>query len=82
MRKSLRNCRTGNQSPNHESTKGDNCVGLACTMYGYIDLNKKYDNYTTDIDCQDPTTGLLYQIRGKRYNHTNGRWDSGPLERE
>lgn len=82
MRKSLRNCRTRNQNPNHESTKGDRCIDLACELYGYIDLNKRYDNYTTEIDCQDPITGLLYQIRGKRYNPINRRWDSGNLENE
>lgn len=82
MRKSLRNCRTGNQNPNHESSKGDDCIELSCIMYGYVDLNKKYDNYTTGVDCQDPVTELLYQIRGKRYNNMNGRWDSGSLGRE
>ena len=80
-KKLVRNCRTGNQYPNHTSTKGDNCIELSCIMYGYVDLNKKYDNYTTDIDCQDPETGLLYQIRGTRYSSTDGRWDS-PLERD
>lgn len=63
--KSMSNCRTGSQNPNHSCTKGEQDVELACRLYGYIDLNKKYDNHGTEIDCLDEKTGLYHQIRGR-----------------
>lgn len=78
-RKSVANCRTDNENQDHSSTKGNEDIELACKLYGYIDLNKKYNNHITPVDCQDPITGLLYQIRGKtlgiisRYTTVSGK---------
>lgn len=80
--KKLRNCRTGNQDPSRECTKGDRTIDLACELYGYVDLNKKYDNYDTEIDCQDEKTGLLYQIQGRQYNQKYGWWCFTHFDRE
>lgn len=80
--KLMADCRTGNRDPDDESTKGDRTIDLACELYGYVDLNKKYDNYTTEIDCQDPVTKMLYQIRGKIYSSKYGVWVIGTLEGE
>lgn len=80
--KSIANCRTNNENPNHPSTKGNKYVHLACILYGYIDLNKKYDNYKSPIDCQDPMTGLLYQIQGRCYNSEDRDWNFASLEYE
>ena len=79
---SIKNCRTNNQNPNHEATKGDNTIELACILYGWEDLNKKYDNYTTSIDCYDPKTGLYHQIQGRCYSMEYGRWPFGNLKNE
>lgn len=80
--RSVASRRTGNLRTDLGHDMGDKIQELACNMYGYVDLNKKYDNYTTSIDCQDPTTKILYQIRGRRYNSKYGRWDMGHLEGE
>lgn len=47
--------------------KGGKYIELACKMYGWEDLNKKNDNYSTGtpIDCFDSKTGLYHQIRGR-----------------
>jgi len=94
IQKALRNCRTGNQDPKHESTKGDIDVDIICELYDYENLNKIYDNYTTEIDCRDKKTGELYQIEGRSLGilnthitsngeerHSEG-WGFAPLERE
>lgn len=80
--KSIANIRTNNQNPNHNNTKGDNCQELACKLYGWEDLNKKNDNYTTGtpIDCYDPMTGLYHQIRGRSYNSMYRCWNFATLE--
>jgi len=83
MMKTMANCRTGNEDPSHTSTKGNKDVELACKLYGYINLNEIYDNCKTPIDCQDPITGLLYQIQGRCYDRIRGYWGSfGDLEGE
>lgn len=64
MTKSLANCRTRNQNPNHSVTKGDRDLDIICELYGYVNLNKKYDNYTTPIDCIDEKIDLFYQVKG------------------
>jgi hypothetical protein len=65
--KSVRNCRTGNQNKGHECTKGDIDIRIACEIYGYINLNKKNNNYSrgTPVDCYNPKTGLFHQIEGR-----------------
>jgi hypothetical protein len=63
--KSIANFRTGNQHPDHNSTKGDKDLDLVCELYGYEDLNKKYDDYEYPIDCYDPKTGLYHQVQGR-----------------
>lgn len=80
--KQLRNTRTGNQDPSSSQAKGDNSQELTCILYGWEDLNKKYDNYSFPIDCYDPKTGLYHQVRGRHYNSTYQLWSFGHLERE
>lgn len=63
IRKSLANCRTGNQNPNSDHAKADKSQELACELYGWIDLNKENDNHNSPVDCYDPKTGLYYQVR-------------------
>lgn len=74
--KSVRNCRTGNQYPNHESTKADKSQALACELYGWIDLNKENDNHNSPLDCYDPKTGLFHQIQMRCYNRRYWRFGS------
>lgn len=82
--KSIRDCRTGNQDPNSTQVLGDNSQELACELYGWIDLNKKNDNYSTGtpIDCYDPKTGLYHQVQGRRYSVEYGTWPNFNFERE
>jgi hypothetical protein len=94
IQKMITDRRTGNQNPNHTNVFGDNVLELACILYGWEDLNKRYDNYKSPIDCYDPKTGLYHQVRGKslgiicRYVTTKGEemcyegWMFGNLERE
>ena len=82
IQKRLANCRTGNIRSGCTQEKGDRDVELICTLYRYIDLNKKYDNHITEIDCLDEKTGLLYQVKGLHYNSKYKRWHFGHLERE
>lgn len=82
LKKSVTNRRTRNQDKNHKSTKGDNCQELVCKLYGWEDLNKRYDNYNTPIDCYDPNTGLYYQVRGRNFIEIEERWNFSALERE
>lgn len=65
IQNSLRNCRTGNQNPDHESTKASMSQRLACELYGWKDLNEERDNHAVPVDCYDPKTGLYHQIQGK-----------------
>lgn len=80
--KSMANCRTGNQNPNHSGTKGDKDLDIVCELYGYINLNKRYDKYNTDIDCLDEKTGLLYQVQGRLYKAVYRCWTFGDFEIE
>lgn len=81
IRKLLAGCRTGNQNPNSDHTKGKKSQKLACVLYGWDDLNEKYDDYTTPLDCYDPKTGLYHQVQGRYYNSERGFWHFC-LERE
>jgi len=82
--RSLANYRTGNQDPNHESTKADRSQELACKLYGWEDLNKKNDNNEVPIDCYDPNTGLLHQIKIESLEYDKGwfGWRFSHLEEE
>jgi hypothetical protein len=82
VKKFLASCRTGNQDPNSSNAKGDNILELACKFYELENLNKKYNNYTTSIDCYDPKTGLYHQIQGRNYNSRDGLWFFGNFENE
>lgn len=64
IQKSLRDRRTNNLK-NSYSAEGDKYQLLACIQFGWEDLNKKYDNYNTPVDCHDPKTGLFHQVRGR-----------------
>jgi hypothetical protein len=77
LRKLSAGCRTGNQNPSHECTKGDKGIELTCILYGWENLNKKYDSYTTPIDCYDPNTGLYHQVQGRSFNSGRGFWEFG-----
>lgn len=80
--KSLRDCRTKNQDPNSANKKGGNSQELACKLYGWEDLNKKYDNYKFPIDCYEVKTGLYHQVQGHYYNSRSGCWPFSGFERE
>lgn len=82
IKKSVSNCRTGNQDQNHSNTKGDKDIELACRLYRYENLNEKYDNHITPIDCLDPRTGLFHQVQGRFYNGKHGWWQFSHLDRE
>ncbi len=87
-KKSVRNCRTGNQDPNHANAKGDNFQELTCKWRSKIstvtveDLNIKSDNYKTPIDhSRDSELGII-QTQGRFYDSRNGLWSFSNLERE
>lgn len=80
--RSVTNCRTGNQKLGSLKEKGDRSQQLACTLYGWEDLNSKNNNYNFPIDCYDPKTGLFHQVRGRRYDSIYKLWNTGNLERE
>lgn len=62
--KSMASIRIGNIDQNSQAAKGESDVEIVCELYGWKDLNKKYDNYGTPIDCLDEKTGYFYQVRG------------------
>lgn len=76
--------RTGNLDPNSTHVKGDNSLELACVLYGWVDLNKKNDNYSrgTLLDCYDPKTGLCHQVQGRYYSSKRGYWPFASFKRE
>lgn len=80
--KLITNSRTGNQNINSARWLGDMSQKLACMLYGWEDLNKKYDNYRTPIDCFDPKTGLYHQVQGHCYSSIYRRWMVNHFERE
>lgn len=82
LRKSVDNRRTGNLDPNSDQAKGDNSQELACILYGWEDLNKKYDNYMFPLDCYDQKTGLYHQVQGHRYSSIERFWSFTGFDRE
>lgn len=80
--KSLRDRRIGNQNPSSENAKGDNSQELACILYEWEDLNKKYNNYNYPVDCYDSKTGLYHQVKGVFYYSERGFWPFTNFERE
>lgn len=80
--KSMGNYRTGNLDPNSSNAKAINSQELACGLYGWVDLNKKYDNHKSPIDCYDPKTGLYHQVQERHYDHRERRWNFANFERE
>ena len=74
--------RTENQDPNSSNAKGDEFIELVCELYGWENLNEKYDNYRTSIDCYDPRTGLYHQVQGRYYSSGRGWWQFTGLEDE
>jgi len=75
--KLMRDSRTGNLDPESPKGKGNRDEEIVCELYGYTNLNKRYDNYNTEIDCIDEKTGLLYQVKGRRYNPDHRGWSFG-----
>lgn len=65
IRKTIANCRTGNQDPNHECTKGDITIDVVCKDRDWENLNKIYNKYNIAIDCRDKKTGSLHQVQGR-----------------
>ena len=55
---------------------------LASRSYGWEDLNEKYDNNRTPIDCYDPKMGLYHQVQGRHYNSIDKKWAFTEFERE
>lgn len=77
IHKSLTNCRTGNLDSNCSTSKGNRSQKLACILYEWEDLNEKYDNHRSPIDCCNPKTGSYHQVQGRNYNRRNGYWPFG-----
>lgn len=80
--KSVANCRTREQNPDHSTTKGDKSQKLVCELYEYEDLNEKNNNYTSPIDCYDHKKGSFHQVKGKWYDPINRYWGFCNLEDE
>lgn len=74
LKKSLRNHRTGNLDPKSTQAKGDMGEELLCRWKGFTNLNKKYDNYNSHIDCIDKNTGSYYQAKIAYYDLMYNRW--------
>lgn len=81
IKKSVTNCRTGNQNPNHSKTKGMKIQKLTCLEFGWVDLNIESDNYNSPIDLIDPKTKLKYQVKGRWCDSMNNYWNFGDIER-
>lgn len=82
IQKSLRNCRTRNHNSNFPQAKAIKSQKLACELYGWIDLNKENDHYTSPIDCYDPNTGLYHQVQMRYYDSIERRWPFTKFEGE
>lgn len=82
IKKSLAGHRTGYQNLESEQAKGKRSQELVCKLYEWEDLNKKYDNYATPIDCHDPKTGLYHQVQGRYYNSIERCWTFTNFENE
>lgn len=80
--KDLANIRTGNLVSSSKLAKATKSQKLACRLYGWEDLNEKYDNYNSPLDCFDLKTGLYHQIQGRSYSSIYGRWSFSGFERE
>lgn len=72
--KSVGDRRTGSQDPNHSNVKGDKGEELLYVWKGYINLNKKTDNYNSRRDFFDDKTGEYYQAKIAYYNDIERYW--------
>ena len=80
--KSVTNCRTNNQNPEHSDAKGDKAQKLTCKLFGIKDLNIENDNYRTPIDhSTHPELGIL-QTKSRRYDPYEQSWKFSHLDRE
>lgn len=74
--------RINNQDPNSPNYLGDESQELACKLNGWGDLNKKYDNYISPLDCYDPKTELYHQVQRHSYSSAYKLWHFTNFERE
>lgn len=74
LQKLLEDCRTGNLDPYCNTAKAIKSQTLACRLYGWEDLNEKYDNYMSPLDCYDPKTGSYHQVQMRHYISEKGYW--------
>lgn len=70
--KSMRPCRMGNQNIS-TNAEGNKVQELACRLYEWEDLNKKYDNYKYPLDCYDSKMESYHQVQGACYS-SDGYW--------
>ena len=68
MIKLLSNRRTGNQDPNSSQAEGYRTEKLVKELYGWKNLNEKYNNYITPIDFIDKD-GRSHQTQGRQYRY-------------
>ena len=90
LKKSIANCRTGNQNPNHTNTKGDLFQKLTCrwrsieSIIPVKDLNIDNDSYSreTPIDHSwDSELGII-QTQGRLYSLKYRWWCLSGIEDE
>lgn len=81
-RKTIANFRTGNLDQNSDIAKAIRSQKLACKLYGWEDLNEKYDNYKIPIDCYDLKTKLYHQVQSRYYDIEKRYWPFTGFEDE
>lgn len=74
--KSVSDRRTGNLRPDSTQEKGDKGEDLLCEWKGYINLNKKYDNFEMRRDCYNPKTGEYHHAKIAYYDSKKRCWDA------
>lgn len=73
--KSMADRRTGNIDYNCAVAKGDLFEELTCVWKGVKILSKENDRYNGPLDhSRDLTLGLVYQTKGKLYDHIDKSW--------